>query len=159
MTALSTAGCAPVTGTRSHCEQGHRSTKRRHLIINPRGAWQRGREWRDLAKVSFPHFLIKNTDSFLHLRKHHIYFAWISRVWDFRGGSDGKSICLQCRRPRFNLWVRKIPWRRKWQPIPVFLPGESHGWRSLGGYSPWGLKESDITSFFKSLRRHVEKLL
>ena len=91
MTALSTAGCAPVTGTRSHCEQGHRSTKRRHLIINPRGAWQRGREWRDLAKVSFPHFLIKNTDSFLHLRKHHIYFAWISRVWDFPGGSDGKT--------------------------------------------------------------------
>ena len=32
----------------------------------------------------------------------------------------------------------KIPWRRKWQPIPVFLPGKSHGWRSLEGYSPWG---------------------
>ena len=42
-------------------------------------------------------------------------------------------------------WVRKIPWRRKWQPTPVFLPGESHGWRSLVGYSPWGRKESDTT--------------
>ena len=37
------------------------------------------------------------------------------------------------------------PWRRKWQPTPVFLPGESHGWRSLVGYSPWGRKESDMT--------------
>ena len=36
----------------------------------------------------------------------------------------------------FNPWVRKIPWRRAWQPIPVFLPGESHGRRSLVGYSP-----------------------
>ena len=38
-----------------------------------------------------------------------------------------------------------IPWRRKWQPTPVFLPGESQGWRSLVGYSPWGRKESDMT--------------
>ena len=37
-------------------------------------------------------------------------------------------------------WVRKIPWRRKWQPTPVFLPGEFHGQRSLAGYSPWSLK-------------------
>ena len=36
-----------------------------------------------------------------------------------------------------------IHWRRKWQATPVFLPGESHGQRSLGGYSPWGHKESD----------------
>ena len=38
-------------------------------------------------------------------------------------------------------WVRKIPWRRKWQPTPVFLPGEFQGQRSLEGYSPWGQKE------------------
>ena len=43
----------------------------------------------------------------------------------------------QCRRPGLNSWVRKIPWRRKWQPTPTFLPGESHGQRSLAGYSPW----------------------
>ena len=47
---------------------------------------------------------------------------------------------LQCRGRGFDLWVRKIPWRRKWQPTPVFLPGESHGQRSLVGYSPWGHK-------------------
>ena len=54
-------------------------------------------------------------------------------------------ICLQCGRPKFDPWVRKIPWRRKWQPVPVFLPGESHGRRSLVGYSPRGPKESDMT--------------
>ena len=46
-----------------------------------------------------------------------------------------------------DLWVRKIPWRRKWQPTPVILPGEFHGQRSLAGYSPWGHKESDTTEF------------
>ena len=45
----------------------------------------------------------------------------------------------------FNPWVGKIPWRRKWQPTPVLLPGKSHGWRSLVGYSPWGRKELDMT--------------
>ena len=42
-------------------------------------------------------------------------------------------------------WFRKIPWRTKWQPTPGSLPGESHGQRSLAGYSPWGHKESDTT--------------
>ena len=42
-------------------------------------------------------------------------------------------------------WVGKIPWRREWHPTPVFLPGEFHEQRSLVGYSPWGLRESDTT--------------
>ena len=63
----------------------------------------------------------------------------------FPGGSDGKSVCLQCWRPRFNPWVGKIPWRRKWQPTPVLLPGKSHGQRSLVGCSPWGRKELGTT--------------
>ena len=45
---------------------------------------------------------------------------------------------------RFNPWFRKIPWRREWQPAPVFLPRESHG-QSLESYSPWGHKELDMT--------------
>ena len=44
-----------------------------------------------------------------------------------------------------DLWVGKMPWSRKWQCTAVFLPGESHGQRSLVGNSPWGCKESDIT--------------
>ena len=56
-----------------------------------------------------------------------------------------KNLCLQFKRPGFDPWVEKIPWRRKWQPIPVFLPGEFHGQRSLVGCSPWGRWESDTT--------------
>ena len=59
----------------------------------------------------------------------------------FPGGTSGKEHvcqCRRCKRLRFNPWVRKIPWRRAWQPTPVFLPGESHGQRSLAGYSPQG---------------------
>ena len=51
----------------------------------------------------------------------------------------------QCSRPGFVFWVRKIPWRREWQPTPVFLPGRFHGQRSLAGYSPWDRKESNTT--------------
>ena len=52
---------------------------------------------------------------------------------------------LQSRRPGFHPWVGKTPWRRKWQPTPVLLLGESHGQRSLEGYSPWSCQESDGT--------------
>ena len=51
---------------------------------------------------------------------------------------SGKESTCKCKRCRFNPWVGKIPWRRKWQPTPVSLPGESHGQRSLGDYIPWG---------------------
>ena len=60
------------------------------------------------------------------------------------GNVSGKESTYQCRRPkkcRFNSWVGKIPWKRAWQPTPVFLPGESHGQRSLVGYSLWGCTE------------------
>ena len=49
-------------------------------------------------------------------------------------------MAYQCRRHRFKPWVRKIPWRRKWQPAPVFLPGKFQGQSSLVGYSPWDCK-------------------
>ena len=54
-------------------------------------------------------------------------------------------MCRRCRRPRFNPWVRKILWRKEWQPTLVFLPAEFHRQRSLSCYSPWGHKESDMT--------------
>ena len=56
-----------------------------------------------------------------------------------------QSLCLQCGRPGFDPWVRKIPWRKKWHPTPVLLPGKSHGRRSLVGYRPWCCKKSDTT--------------
>ena len=62
------------------------------------------------------------------------------------GGTGSNEPTCHCRRSKrhgFDPWVRKIPWRRAWQPTPVFLPGESHGQRSLAGCSPWGRTESD----------------
>ena len=54
------------------------------------------------------------------------------------GGNEFACQCRTCRRPMFDPWVGKIPWRKKWQPSPAFLPGESLGQRSLVGYSSWG---------------------
>ena len=64
------------------------------------------------------------------------------------GGASGKEPSCPCRRHnrlRFDPWFGKIPWIRKWQPTPVFLPGKSHGQRSLADYSPYGLTELDTT--------------
>ena len=65
----------------------------------------------------------------------------------FPGGASGKEPACQCRRGKkhFDPWVRKIPCRRAWETTPVYLPGESHGERSLVGYSPQVCKESDMT--------------
>ena len=70
------------------------------------------------------------------------------RTLGFPGGTSGKEPACQWRRQKrlgFYPWVGKMPWRRKWQPTPVFLPGKSHGQKTLVGYSPWGLKESNMT--------------
>ena len=67
----------------------------------------------------------------------------------------GKESACQCRRHMrcgFDPWIGKMPGGRKWPPTPVFLPGESHGPRSLTGYSPWGRKESDTT---EQLHTHI----
>ena len=58
---------------------------------------------------------------------------------------SGKESACQCRWCRFDSWMGKIPWGKKWQPIPVFLPGKSHGQRSLVGYSPWDCKQLETT--------------
>ena len=60
-------------------------------------------------------------------------------------GTTLSCTCLQCGRPGFNPWVRKILWWRAWQPTPILLPGESHRRRSLIGYSPQGRRELDTT--------------
>ena len=86
---------------------------------------------------------------------HHLPSSWrpfsfslltfLTYLLGFPGSSSGKEPACQCRRRkkcRFDPWVRKIPWRRAWQPTPVFLPGESPGQRTLVGYSH---KELDMT--------------
>ena len=79
----------------------------------------------------------------LDKQKVECYFELVSKYW-WVSGSMVKNL-LQFRRRRFKPWVGKIPWRRKWQPTPVFLSGKSCGQRSLVGYSPWGCKELDKT--------------
>ena len=69
-------------------------------------------------------------------------------IWGFPGGFSGEEPARQCRRPKrpgFNPWVGKIPWRREWLPTPIVLPGESHGQSNLVGCGPQGCKESDVT--------------
>ena len=70
---------------------------------------------------------------------------------------SGKESACQSRRSKrhgFNSWVRKIPWSRKWEATPVFLPGESHGQKSLVGYTPWCRKELDKTEWL-SMHTHT----
>ena len=69
----------------------------------------------------------------------------LGSTWGCPGGLDSKEIACNTGDPGLIPGGVKIPWRRKWQPTPVFLPGESHGQRSLVGYSPWGCKELDRT--------------
>ena len=89
--------------------------------------------------VLIPHYRFQTILFSLYLRvsifdfhvisiNHHPW--WLSR----------EESASQHRRLRFHPWVGKIPWKRKWQSIPVFLPGKSHGQRRLAGCSPWGLK-------------------
>ena len=68
----------------------------------------------------------------------------------FPGGLIVTDSACQSRRHGFDPWVRKTPRSRKWQPTPIFLPGKSHGQRSLAGYSPWGQKESATTEWLST---------
>ena len=73
----------------------------------------------------------------------------------FLGSSDGKESACNVGDSGSNLWVGKIPRRKKWQHTPVFLPGKFHGQRSLVGYSPWGHKELDPTEKLECTHTHT----
>ena len=96
------------------------------LLINEMASWP--------ATAQFP--LISQLFRAPLLTQHIWYPQWIT---GFPGGTNGKEPSCQCRRHKrhgFDPWVRKILWKRKWQPTPVFLPGESLGQRSLASYIP-----------------------
>ena len=86
-------------------------------------------------RTVWPTFLVTN-----HAKGHGCF-----RSAGFPGGSDSKESSCDVGDPGLIPGFGKIPWRRAWQPTPVFLSVESHGQRSLGGYSPWGCQESDMT--------------
>ena len=110
-------------------------------------------------------FITTHTAGHLAPKDHFLFKIFIYlAVLGFPGGASGKEPICQCRGHRrcsFDLWVGKIPWKRERQPTPIFLPGESHGQRSLVGYSPRGHEELDRTrlkrhSMRGSLLWHVE---
>ena len=73
------------------------------------------------------------------------------------GGTSDKESAYQCRQivgAESDPWMGNIPWRRKWQPTPVFLPEKFHGQRSLAGQSPWGQEELDKTAYTLSTLTH-----
>ena len=98
------------------------------------------------------HIAANGNTSFFFMTKYHSNMSllrWCS-------GKDSACQCRRRKRQRFNLWVRKTLWNRKWQPAPVFLPGKFHGQRFLVGYSPRSHRKSDMTG---SLTKHTHTLL
>ena len=91
---------------------------------------------KQIQKFVWKHKGVKESKSLWKNTKQTSY-AWCAPRLPWRL-SGKESACN--RRWGFHQWVRKIPWRRKWEPTPVFLPGQCHGQRSLVGYSPWGHK-------------------
>ena len=84
-----------------------------------------------------------------------MYYSWLS-------GKESTCNPRSRRRCGFDPWVRRILWRRKWQPTPVFLPEKSHGQRILLGYSPWGCKELDTIwelNMQAPMHTHVQYML
>ena len=75
--------------------------------------------------------------------------AYEGKPW-WLSGKESTYPCRRRRRRVFDRWVGKNPWRRTWQPTPVFLPRESHGQRSLVGFCPWGRKELDTTELLNT---------
>ena len=92
--------------------------------------------------------------------KHILGFCFDMAYVGPHSGTSGKEPTCQCRRYKtrgFDPWVRKILWNREWQPTPVFLPGNSHGQRSLVGHSSWGCKELDMieSSYYAQWLCHI----
>ena len=86
----------------------------------------------------------------IQLKPLSISYYTLVMFWDFQvaewlSGKESTCYCREHQRPRFYPWVRKIPWRRKWQPIPVFLPGKIPWTEEPGGPQSMGSKESDTT--------------
>ena len=105
------------------------------------GSHRVGHDWSDLAAAA-----AETNEKQVKLILTIFYLACIYNYWGFPGGSVEQRFCLPSRRCRFNPWVRKIPWRRKWQPTPVFLPRKSHEQRSQVAYSPCGWVGHDLAT-------------
>ena len=88
-----------------------------------------------LEEIYCNHSLVLKTKTLIAAEEMlcHLYSRW-------RRGKESACQCRRCKRGGFDPCIRKIPWRRVWQPTPVFLPGKFHGQKSLAGYSPGSQK-------------------
>ena len=123
------------------------------ISFSRRSSWPR--DWTWVSRIVGRHLTVWATRKVLN--EVHTYIKF-NDIWFLKWFSGEQSACQyrSHRRCWFNPWVSKIPQRRKWKPIPVFLPGKSHGQRSLVGYMPYGHKESDTTEWL-SIRTHTVK--
>ena len=106
----------------------------------------------EVMPLSSVEFLLNNQANFSFPLN--LFFQWTLVIFNaflidivecFPGGSNGRESARNAGDPGSIPGSGRFPWRREWQPTPAFLPGESHGQRSLGGYSLWGCKERDTT--------------
>ena len=117
-------------------------------------SYQTSPEWRCFILFRVPSLLclffvcLFFSCSYNHLT-HYVFRCGLSRWFS---GKESTCKCKRHERFRFDPWIRKIPWRRKWQPPPIFLPRKFHGQRSLGGHSPWGHKGLDPTEHTRYIR-------
>ena len=119
--------------------EGNGNPLQKSCLKNPRdgGAW-----WAAICVV---------TQSWTRLKwqqQQHVIFDFFSTNIPNTGlpwWISGKEFPCQCRRLRFDPWSGKIPWRRKWQPTPVFFPVKSHVCRSFVDYNPWGCQGLNVT--------------
>ena len=108
--------------------------------------------WYGIATLGLPWWL-SGKEPACQCRRHE---TWAQSLGQEDPLQEGTALPANAGDMRHGLspWVRKIPCRRAWQPIPVFLLGESHGKRRLVGYSPWGCKESDTTEQLTHSKHH-----
>ena len=122
--------------------------------------WQgAGGEGEGLRHIQLPALPKSPLTEYVSLGKYRCYFVYMYLFYWLSRWLSGKESACQCRRRRrlrLDAWVWKIPQRRKWQPTPVFLPGESHRQRSLAGYKSMSCKESNTTEW---LRAHTHTFI
>ena len=146
-----------IQGNASQCMDTSPNTVRQALIYNTGHEFYAilwlischcSQHFIDLSLQNEP--IIKQYFLLISSIKWEISFNWFlpskikSSFWASLVAQTVKNL-PEIRETRFDLWVRKIPWRMEWQPTLLFLPGEVHGQRSLASCSPWGHKESDPT--------------
>ena len=115
--------------------------KKKKVVSDVRGDDKVKEDFRAM-KLLFDTVII-DTCYYTFVQTHRMYHTK-REPWGFPGGSDSKKL-LAMQETQVQPLGQEDPLGREWQPTPIFLPGKSHGLRSLKGYSPWGHKEKDMT--------------